>query len=130
MSNLPKGDTMLLPKPDNTTRGYCQNINGFQLVDPQGGTFNVANEHLKSIESDVTGFVESNLDTTQHSVMAKLYKAVQNHSDHSRLQASSSSIKASSEYKPGGTISILRDNPVSRLKEMGSDPLGRWSYIH
>jgi hypothetical protein len=62
--NIPHGDVMANPKPSNTTRLYCQNTNGFQLVDPTGGTFNTANLHLQSMQVDIAGFVEANVDTT------------------------------------------------------------------
>jgi hypothetical protein len=48
---------------------------------------------------------------------------------HCLLQTATSSIPAEKFYKPGGTMLLAQGNVVGRIKERGSDPLGRWSWI-
>jgi hypothetical protein len=40
----------------------------------------------------------------------------------------SSPIPAMREYKPGGVISILRDDIVNRRVDQGADLMGRWAF--
>jgi hypothetical protein len=40
-----------------------------------------------------------------------------------------SSIPANKFYKPGGTLILAQGDVVGRIKEKGSDSLGRWSWI-
>jgi hypothetical protein len=47
---------------------------------------------------------------------------------HYSLATSSSSIQASSSFKPGGTLNLVHDDLVGRISSKGSDHLGRWSY--
>jgi len=123
------GDTMECPKPDNTTRAYQNNPNGFQLVNPHGGTFYLANQAFKTMEVDVAGFSETNVDTTKPTVQQKLHSAVKHTTDRYRLQCASSKATAMLEYKPGGTATIVRNNAVGRVIAKDSDSIGRWSYV-
>ena len=105
------------------------NPNGFQLIDPKGGTFFIANQELKHLQVDIAGFSEINLDTTQPTVNRKLYSAVSSNTNHCRLQSGSSPHTLPSEYKPGGTITLLRNSATSRYHTKGADKYGRWTYI-
>jgi hypothetical protein len=49
--------------------------------------------------------------------------------EHHTLQTATSLIPADKFYKPGGTMLLAQGNVVGRIKERGSDPLGRWSWI-
>ena len=120
---------MQISKPKNTTRLYTQNTNGFKLTTDVGGTFLTAAQQLRRMKVDIAGFSEINLDTTKPRVQEKLHTASRLTTDHYRLQTSSSQVKAKFEYKPGGTLTLLRNNVTSRLARKGSDPLGRWSYV-
>ena len=128
-SNSPHGDTMMTPKPTNTFRAHAQNIHGCQLTDSKGGSFYVTCDHTKELDIDYAGFTEINADTRKASVQDKLHTAARLTSSHYRLQSSSSTFKAQRDFKPGGTLSLLRNNSVSRLHNKGSDPLGRWSHV-
>ena len=75
-NNGVQGNTMECPKPDNTTRVYHLNPNGFQMVNSHGGTFYLANLELKDMEVDVAGFSEINLDTNKPMVQQKMHAAV------------------------------------------------------
>ena len=46
-----------------------------------------------------------------------------------KSNAPQSDISAHKEYKPGGTITCVRDDLTSRVQATGADPLGRWSYV-
>jgi hypothetical protein len=39
-----------------------------------------------------------------------------------------SQLPSDSEYKPGGTAIISTGKTAGRVKQSGSDPLGRWTY--
>jgi hypothetical protein len=88
------GNIMECPKPDDTTRAYQNNPNGFQLVNSHGGTFYLANQALKDMEVDVAGFSEINVDTNKHTVQRKLHAAVNHSTDRYRLQCATSQAKA------------------------------------
>ena len=111
------------------TRWYWQNTNGFQMPDPKGGTFLTAMQHMRDADVDAGGFNEINLDTQKNHIKRKLLTAVQETSKQCRVQTSSSPIIAAHNYKPGGTVSFLRDDLVSRYNSKGSDPYGRLSYV-
>jgi hypothetical protein len=126
--NKHHGDRLLPYKPPNTTRLHGQNPNGFQLGN-DGGTLLTATTHLRDVQADAGGFIETNLDTTKHSVLRKIVQAFRNTAKHSKVQCSSSDITAHNEYKPEGTITHVRDDLTSRVQATGADPLGCWSYV-
>ena len=120
---------MNLPKPSNTTRFHSLNPNGFRIKDANGGDFREAADKAKALSLDVACYNEINLDTSNHSVLDKLHYVARQTTDHYRLQPSSSDIIADDQYKPGGTLTLVRDNLTSRVTSQGTDALGRWSYV-
>jgi hypothetical protein len=80
-------------------------------------------------EADAGGFSEHNLDTTNYDTRQKLHKAMKLTSNHYKLQAGFSNIPAIREYKPGGTLTFIRNHLSARVVDKGSDPMGRWTYI-
>jgi len=127
--NAPHGDTLTPHKQKSHTRIHFQNPNGFQLIDQHGGTFRTAASHIQTLNIDAGGFSEHNLDTQNAKVQKKMSRALRETSKHFRLQTASSSINANYEYKPGGTVTYIRDHLCSRFHSKGRDPMGRWSFI-
>ena len=122
------GNTLSLPKNNNITRIYCQNVNGISLTNP--GTWDVTCEHLRDMEVNVALLTEHKLDTTQPKVMKRLY-------DDARkvlgmgtftINASSTPITSATMFKPGGVLSMAIGDIKGRILESGNDPLGRWVY--
>ncbi len=68
--NVAWGDH-LEEKPDNVTRVYCFNANGFTL-DRRGGKFEDFCKTANEVQADVVGCQEHNLDTTQVAVKSIL----------------------------------------------------------
>ena len=48
---------------------------------------------------------------------------------HHAIQTATSSIPADKFYKPGGTFLMAQGDITGRIKEKGSDHMGRWSWI-
>jgi hypothetical protein len=67
LRNVPWGDHLMLPKPDNIFRTYYQNVNGIKL-DEFGGEFNAICSTTKELECDLVGFCETKLDTLKYPV--------------------------------------------------------------
>ena len=65
-SNVAHGDPLCVDKPENLTHLVVQNTNGFQLVDSNGGTFQVVMHTLARLGTDIAAFLEINLDTQSH----------------------------------------------------------------
>jgi len=48
---------------------------------------------------------------------------------HHSIQTATSSTLAAKFYKPGGTMLLAQGDLVGRIKDRGSNPLGRWSWM-
>ena len=127
--NLAHGDPLCVNKPEHLTRLVVQNTNGFQLVDSNGGTFQVAMHTLARLGTDIAAFSEINLDTQSHHVKRKLHNAMKSTTTHYKVAHSSSDFRTRNEYKPGGTITAVCNNLAGRVETCGSDSFGRWSHV-
>ena len=121
------GDEIQQEKGANTTRIYCQNVNGFKL-DQEGGQYSSFCKIHQEITADISCCQEINLDTTQNSVQTTMHKTIQRHWQRSRLTMSSTPIAFSEQYKPGGTLILSTGAVTGRIHTTGSDKWGRWSY--
>jgi hypothetical protein len=133
-SFLPFADTPLdcnsfsrSPKPDNTSRFYSINPNGFQL-NASGGTFTEFCAEAKQISVYHMGVSENKLDGHQSRVKKICHETARREFDHYCLVLGSSTIPAETSFKPGGTLSLTVDSMTARIQSSGSDPMGRWSY--
>jgi hypothetical protein len=103
------------------------NINGFHIGD--GGTrFKQICREIRTLEVDHTGFAEINSNIELLGVQRILHETAKREFNLSIMSSSTSSTPCSSSFKPGGVMSIVQDDLVSRLLSKGKDPLGRWSY--
>ncbi len=119
---------MPLPQPDNSNRFYSGNVNGITYT--QAG--NAMRDHCEEqhhMEADVRGYIEHNLDTTNFRVREMFHKTTKLANPHYVLTMASSTIPAATTYKPGGTASIAMGDITGRIREQGSDDLGRWSFM-
>ncbi len=123
-TNHPWGDTLRTEKPENTFRIYGINPNGFRM-DKQGGDITEFFAVASSLQVDLIGCAEHNLDFNQFRVQNGTHQAIQYTVEHSKTVWSNTPTKFESMYKPSGTM----NNTVARVKETGSDELGCWSYI-
>lgn len=126
-NNNPVGDP-LQPKPPTHTRLYFQNINGFTL-DKDGGSWHQICDMITATQTDMFLMAELNEDTTQHYVHTALHTICRKHFPVYRLLTSSSPVKATTTYKPGGTAILAVGDTTSRIHTTIRDRLGRWSII-
>jgi hypothetical protein len=116
-ANEAVGDTMPTLKPDNISRFYFINSNGFQL-NATGGTFAEFCAEVKRISVDHIGLSEHKLVGHQSRVKKMCHEAVLGSSD----------ISTDTSFKPGGTLSLTVGSMTAQIKSAGSDSMGRWSY--
>jgi exonuclease III len=126
-NNTHWGDQINQQKPENTTRIYCQNVNGFKL-DKEGGQYSIFCKIHQEIQADISCCQEINLDTTQHQVKTIMHKTTQRHWKRSRLTIGSTPIAFTGQYKPGGTMVLSTDSITGRIHSAGTDKWGRWTH--
>jgi hypothetical protein len=126
-ANAAVGDVLTNPKPDESSRFYFINPNGFQL-NASGGTFAEFCAETKRISADYIGVSEHNLDGHQSRVKKICHNTARREFDHYSLILSSSDIPTDTSFKPGGTMSLTVGSMTARIKSSGSDPMGRWTY--
>jgi hypothetical protein len=117
----------LTKRDDDITRLVFGNVNGLQLRD-DGHRWDSICKDIQSMEADLVGLAETNIDDTRFEVNQTLHSVMKRNFHHYSLATSSSSIQASSSFKPGGTLNLVHDDLVGRISSKGSDHLGRWSY--
>jgi hypothetical protein len=123
------GDVMQA-KDDGIFRIWGNNFNGLS-IDESGGDFMELCDEAATMQADIVLGTEHNLDARKYYVRKKCYETCRRHSTvgHYKLQMSSTSIKAATLYKPGGTLLLARGNCVARILDGSDDAMGRWSYI-
>jgi exonuclease III len=118
---------MLLPKPENTNRMISLNINGFRRANEFQDVLETA-QALKVSSADLINFQETNINW-RSSCLSHCYDKFRQVYHHARLSTSSSIITCGTDYQPGGTMSVVTDDYLGRVVEIGSDPeMGRWSF--
>ena len=125
-ASLPVGDP-IQPSPDTNTRFLFGNINGFHIGD-RGSRFTQICREVRTLEVDHVGFAEINSNVELLEVKRLLHDTTKREFHHSVMSTSISSTPCSSSFKPGGVMSLVQDDLVSRLTSKGKDSLGRWSY--
>jgi hypothetical protein len=73
--------------------------------------------------------VEHNLDTNKFVVHGSLQDITNKSFQHHCIQTVTSSTTANKFYKPGGTMLMAQGDLVGRIKNQGSNLLGRWSWL-
>ena len=127
-SNTSFGDHMVIPAVPNTTRLYFINLNGLNLQ-KKSVKFRDLCEELRKSDIDLFAAAEHNLDTNKFAVRQSLQDIARRSFTHHCIQTATSGILAEKYYKPGGTLLLAQGDLVGRIKDRGSDPLGRWSWM-
>jgi hypothetical protein len=120
------GDQMQIPIGNNTTRMYFINLNGLNL---QEDKFRSLCKAMNKADVHLFAAAEHNLDTNKFIVRQSLQNIARKTFKHHSIQTATSSILSDKFYKPGGTMIMVQGNLVGRIKEQGSDSLGRWTWI-
>jgi hypothetical protein len=123
-SNLPFGDNIHELTNDQTIISH--NING--MKDPTNW-FQILTT-MRELNANIFGLVKLNQQMMKGD-KGKWTEPIRKIFKYSRNIHSESSIVTDSNYKPGGTMTIITGKWQSRVLEMGSDHkgLGWWSYI-
>ena len=133
ISNDPiwQGDDLSTTKSVGSTRLMFHNVNGITLHGNEGLAMFI-NEQI-TMEVDIQGISEHCLDTTKFQVLQTAQDIVtQTYRGPSITTLNSSQEPAVHQYKPGGT-GLLALGEIASRKEpqgQGSDPMGRWTYLH
>jgi exonuclease III len=123
--NVAWGDP-LDAKPDNVTRVYNLNANGFTL-DRRGGQFEDFCKTANEVQADIVGCQEHNLDTTQPAVKSILYDTARRVWKRSKLHFGTTPIPFANMYKPGGTMLASLNHTTGRVISHSVDKWGRWT---
>jgi hypothetical protein len=78
---------------------------------------------MRELNADIFGFVELNQQLSEGE-KSKWSKPIRKIFQYSRNIHSESSVKTNTNYKPGGTMTVISGKWQSRVSEMGSDPKG------
>jgi exonuclease III len=96
------------------------------------GVAMIANEQ-ETLQVDIQGMSEHCLDSTKFNVINTARETLrQQYAGKAMIVLSSSPEPAVHQYKPGGTGFLILGTTIGRLEPngTGSDPMGRWTYIH
>ena len=86
--------------------------------------------YIESMQVDIAGICEVNLDLVQQQVKYTLIQKAKQMDRHINLSMSCSPTQMSDSInKKGRTITITRGNYSGRVVQTGKDKLGRWSYV-
>ena len=84
---------------------------------------------MSNYQINLSCISEINLDTLNYNVNFKINECAKRIFDKKvKVKTSSSSIKATSSYKPGGTMIMTVGNYAGRVIDDGNDSRGRWSF--
>jgi hypothetical protein len=122
------GDPISIPIASDITRMYFININGINLQ-KQAIQFRDLCTEIKHADIHLLAVAEHNLDTNKFAVRQLLQQTAHKAFPHHVIQTSTSTIPADKFYKPGGTMLLAQGDIVGRIKERGSDSMGRWSWL-
>lgn len=122
------GDRMRTPIDNDTTRMYFINLNGLSLQN-KAEKFRTLCEEMNKANVHLFAAAEHNLDTNKFIVRQSLQNIARKTFQHHAIQTATSSTLADKFYKPGGTMLMAQGNLVGRIKERGSDSLGRWTWM-
>ena len=130
---VPQGDTMLVPKESTNSRFHLQNPKGvYDLGDAQSLMTNM--EIMKNIEADHSMIPETQMDSTKYWVKSKAHKVLTKVFGRGRNRPAMGasqidmSPNTNDSRKFGGVMSVTIGNLCGRVKETGSDSMGRWVF--
>ena len=103
---------------------YFANINGIN-TNYNYENFHPLLENMNTLKTDISCFVEHNLDVTQTKIRYDLQKVTKRHIPTSSTIATTSPTPFPSSFKPGGCMNIIAKTIRGRITEQGQDAMGR-----
>ena len=85
-------------------------------------------QHVLDLQIDVQCFSEVNLASNKNHIQQHLRQAVRKMDPRGRSKWGSSTMSSATVYKPCGTGIVSFGDHSGRIKEIGNDPYGQWSY--
>ena len=122
------GEETVTPKPNGTTRLYFTNINGISSYN-QYEHLKMTLDNMTNLQADIICFAEHNLAVDQPRTRYDLINTIRKHLPNSRIVTTTSAIKSTTAYKPGGCLQIIANTIHSRITTQGSDRFGRWTFV-
>ncbi len=122
------GDPITIPINPSKTRLYFINLHGLNLS-KNAVQFRDLFNKIRKAEIHLFAAAEHNLDTNKFEVRQLMQLTAKQTFSHHAIQTAASSIPADKFYKPGGTLLMAQGDITGRIKEKGSDHMGRWSWI-
>ena len=122
-----QGDA-LSHKNQNTTRIYCQNVNGLD-VGRGGGDINSICIDMKRTRTDILLATETRVCHRHMKIRKTIKKTAQSILEHALVVIASSRIKYPTYKKPGGTMIFTHGKTRGRVTEYKTDNYGRWSWM-
>jgi hypothetical protein len=113
---------------DHVIRLYFQNVNGLRLQD---AAVNITETflHLKNIEADIFGLVETQLHCCNPQVQRVLQDCKRRVRDQCKMFLCSTEEDWATQHKPGGTRVGVTGSLVGRVRKQYHDKYGRWTRI-
>jgi hypothetical protein len=113
---------------DHVIRLYFQNVNGLRLQD---AAVDITETflHLKNIEADIFGLVETQLHCRNPQVQRVLQDCKRRVWDQCKLFSCSTEEDWATQRKPGGTLVGVTGSLVGRVRKQYHDKYGRWTRI-
>ena len=109
-------------------RIYFQNVNSLGVLRNEYEADNMCVE-LKRRRVDAMCLEESNVDWRRGDVRETMRQKVVAIWDHGWVQGISSNDRMKTEFKPGGTVTVIGVKWVGAKKESGGYKYGRWKWI-
>jgi hypothetical protein len=126
LGNHAVGDTLCVPKDQDTIRIHYQNVNGISLG--KGGTWDGVCAAWKHIEADIGLICEHKLDTTHRGTVRGIKEGAARHfgAGTFRTVIGSTPICQDRQYKPGGVMAMTVGSVTGRVMSTHKDDFGRW----
>jgi len=85
-------------------------------------------QHSLDLNIDIQCYAEVNRNFLRTDIRQSFFEGTKSMDRSARSTWGTSQLPLDSEYKPGGTAIISTGKTAGRVKQSGSDPLGRWTY--
>ena len=118
----------LRKKDPNHTRILFGNVRGLSRDNKMDRMKDLMKD-ISMMSADIVGFAEINIDDSKPKVSHEIHDSLRANFEHYGCVSSTSSIPSENIFKPGGTFAMAHGDVVGRIKDKGSDPYGRWSYM-
>ena len=121
--SMAMGGSMGQDKFEGNVRISTWNPNGINLNQVQSTL-----QQSLDLSIDVQGYSEVNTDFLKQNQHQGFKDATSKIDNHAKAVWGTSQVIVEGEYKPGGTALVTFGKTAGRVKESGTDPMGRWTY--